>query len=329
MNKKKLASTVTLALMASILSVALSVNMSHGFEASVFQVSVQSPQNRSTVRPSFSVNFSFEIPPMQTMIGFTVNPGNYLINGAPSDLFASSIFAGCVVDYDRAKVVDLISNDSGAFDATNAFVHQGVTPVLSYSGEEIYNGTATLTGLRAGSHTLVIWVKAVQNSISFYGDIWSAFSQTVNFTVDNSPLNIEVLSPQNEAYNNGTNIPVELTVNDPLAQIACTLDGQNNVTLNETTQSPLLGHWNGTLTGLAIGAHNLTVSARDIAETFLSTTTTTFQIAEAATPTPQQSPNITLSPSVPEFPSMTIFLVSAIATVTVIACLKKQTSKSK
>ena len=70
--------------------------------------------------------------------------------------------------------------------------------------------------------------------------------------VDTQPPVITVSSPESKTYET-SDVPLVFTVNEPVSWIAYILDGQFEVTVTGNT----------TLSGLAIGMHNLTVSARD------------------------------------------------------------------
>jgi hypothetical protein len=78
-----------------------------------------------------------------------------------------------------------------------------------------------------------------------------ASSGLINFTVDTLPT-VSVISPQNRTYST-SEIPLDLTVNQPLNQTTYSLDGQANVTITG----------NAALTGLSNGAHNVTVYVQD------------------------------------------------------------------
>jgi hypothetical protein len=70
---------------------------------------------------------------------------------------------------------------------------------------------------------------------------------------DAQPPVITVSSPKSKTYETG-DIPLTFTVNEPTSWMSYSLDGQAEVTITGNT----------TLSGLAIGAHNLTISAEDL-----------------------------------------------------------------
>ncbi len=132
-------------------------------------------------------------------------------------------------------------------------------------------GLVPLPELSAGSHRLTICVEAdVSDSDSLRppgapfretapgsGNYVALWVDSVDFTIaasdgDLSSPNIASLSIENKTYNT-TNIPINFTVDKSIVQAAYSLDGQANVTIAG----------NSTLTGLSLGAHNITVYAWD------------------------------------------------------------------
>ena len=65
-------------------------------------------------------------------------------------------------------------------------------------------------------------------------------------------------------------MPLNFTVNEAVTLVSYSLDGQSNVTVAGNT----------TLTGLSVGAHNLTVYAWDTAGNVGASETITFTVAE-------------------------------------------------
>jgi hypothetical protein len=72
--------------------------------------------------------------------------------------------------------------------------------------------------------------------------------------VDTVPPQVSVLELGNKTFAE-PEVPLSFTVNESVSQIAYSLDGQDNVTVNGNT----------TLAGLSDGEHNITVYATDIA----------------------------------------------------------------
>jgi hypothetical protein len=137
------------------------------------------------------------------------------------------------------------------------------------------------------------WANSVE-SIELHAD-----SENVNFT---KTLFIEIHLPANKTLDT-SKIPLNFTIDEPLSQIAYSLDGQENVTISG----------NATLTDLSNGEHNVTVYARDNAGNVGSSETMAFTISK---PEP--------------FPT---FLVAAISVAVVVVAglliyLKKRPPKS-
>lgn len=101
-------------------------------------------------------------------------------------------------------------------------------------------GNTVLTGLSDGSHSIVVYAESPLDN--------SSASETIYFTVA-SAKGISILSPQNKTYNTA-DIPLTLTKNETCYYTAYSLDGQ----LHTDTENTIL-------TGLAEGAHQLTVYA--------------------------------------------------------------------
>ena len=93
-------------------------------------------------------------------------------------------------------------------------------------------------------------------------------SSPVNFVIDTIPPNVTVLSMENKTYGS-SDVPLNFVVTEPFSQVTYSLDGQDNVTIAGNT----------TLTGLANGAHNLTVFATDVAGNTGASEPITFTVA--------------------------------------------------
>jgi hypothetical protein len=119
----------------------------------------------------------------------------------------------------------------------------------------------TLKGLTDGSHTLVVYAEDT------FGNVGA--SETVNFAIDTKAPVISILSIQNKTYDSAT-IPLTFAVGESTIKIEYSLDGQNNITINE----------NATLTRLSNGVHNVTAYAWDVAGNVGTSETITFTIAE-------------------------------------------------
>jgi hypothetical protein len=142
-----------------------------------------------------------------------------------------------------------------------------------------------LTNLTNGVHTLTIrasatgvvrkWVPSSVYSVPI------SSSAEVKFTFKDvtSPI-ISVFSPQDKAYDT-PDVPLNFTVNEPVSQIAYSLDGQENVTI----------HGNTTLTNLPYGKHNVTIYAIDEAGNVGTSETINFTISAPEQPEPEAFPS--------------------------------------
>ncbi len=135
-----------------------------------------------------------------------------------------------------------------------------------------FNYSNEFIGIPDGKHSIVIYANGKgwypPSGMSYYGFVING-SSTIYFTVDASPPRISVLSLQNETYI-ASSIPLNWTVNELILQARYSLDGQDNVTL----------YGNTTLSGLAVGLHNVTVYAWDTVGNVGASETATFTVAE-------------------------------------------------
>jgi hypothetical protein len=92
-------------------------------------------------------------------------------------------------------------------------------------------------------------------------------SSSISFTIDTIPPVISALSVQNRTYST-SDVPLNVTVNEPVSQITYSLDGQENVTTAGNT----------TLADLSVGTHNITVYAWDTAGNVGASETITFTV---------------------------------------------------
>ena len=121
--------------------------------------------------------------------------------------------------------------------------------------------TVSLT-LSDGSHT----IKATAFALG---------SACVTFTIDTTPPNVLVASPENITYES-FDVPLNFTVNEAVSLITHSLDGQDNVTVDGNT----------ILTGLSPGTYNVTVYAQDLVGNVGASETIHFNIAEEPEPFP-------------------------------------------
>jgi len=116
--------------------------------------------------------------------------------------------------------------------------------------------------LSDGSHTIV-------------ATAFSLGSACVTFTIDTTAPNVSVVSPENITCDS-FDVPLNFTVNEAVSLITCSLDGQDNVTVDGNT----------TLTGLSPGTYNVTVYAQDLVGNVGASETIHFNIAEEPEPFP-------------------------------------------
>jgi hypothetical protein len=142
-----------------------------------------------------------------------------------------------------------------------------------------YGTTVNLTDIPEGSHCLQVVAVAKYTGYTTYQVIKQGIylttyyvsyrlngSSTVNFTID-LPPKISILSLGNKTYNT-SNVKLDFTVNEPISEVAYSLDGKDNVTITGNT----------TLTGLSNGVHNVTVYAWDEAGNVGASETICFRV---------------------------------------------------
>jgi hypothetical protein len=138
-----------------------------------------------------------------------------------------------------------------------------------------FSNKLNLTSIPEGKQNITI--RAIE-----YGKYWNAStnygpfgyntftvtgSSSISFTIDTTPPVISALSVQNRTYST-SDVPLNVTVNEPVSQVTYSLDGQENVTVAGNT----------TLAGLSAGAHNVTVYAWDTAGNVGASETVTFTV---------------------------------------------------
>ncbi len=121
----------------------------------------------------------------------------------------------------------------------------------------ITNDTGQISGtLPDGGYT--IWAKYPPGGPQFGTDVFLGIPEYSNATItadyEITAPTIEILSPQNRTYTTSS-VPLTFTVNDysPISWMGYSLDNQPNATITGNT----------TLSGLALGTHDITVYAND------------------------------------------------------------------
>lgn len=168
------------------------------------------------------------------------------------------------------------SNSSRQLDFSNATVIPS-----TLINERNFEFSIKMEGISEGPQWLEVYavgeafsytgyeIKGSLNLIEYFDFYKVVGSSKVNFTIDTTPPNISVLSVKNKTYYT-SDIPLNFTVNEAPSQITYVLDGQENVTIAGNT----------TLSGLAEGAHNVTIYALDVAGNIGSSKTIYFSISE-------------------------------------------------
>jgi hypothetical protein len=134
-----------------------------------------------------------------------------------------------------------------------------------------FSNKLNLTSIPEGKQNITI--QAIE-----YGIYWSpppfwyttftiTGSSSISFTIDTTPPVISALSVQNKTYST-SDVPLNVTVNEPVSQVTYSLDGQENVTVAGNT----------TLADLSMGVHNVTVYAWDTAGNVGASETITFTV---------------------------------------------------
>jgi hypothetical protein len=142
-----------------------------------------------------------------------------------------------------------------------------------------FNYIVNLTNVTDGEHILVVYAYASGFEYLQWYSRPNTYvvdsSSIVRFTIDSTPPNVSILSPENKTYYT-TNANFSFTVNEPTSWIGYSIDGKTNVTLTGNT----------TLIELSYREHNLTVYAQDILGNSGTSETIYFTIAEEPEPFP-------------------------------------------
>jgi hypothetical protein len=162
---------------------------------------------------------------------------------------------------------------------------------IAYYEQGPFDFKGTLSDLSEGNHSIEVYVR----SDSFYdppnrpqppfGQLPSevyhldTYSNKVNFTIDTTPPIISSFSVENRTYNT-TEIPLNFEVNEPTSSITYCLDNTSNITIAGNT----------TLTGLSVGAHNLTVYAWDAVGNIGASQNIDFVVVQETEPEPEPFP---------------------------------------
>ena len=174
-------------------------------------------------------------------------------NPSPSDFDSIRIESPENKTYGTNNIRLSITNDAGL----GSYIVDG-----AYSNSLFWITESVSLNLSDGSHTII-------------ATAFSIGSTCVTFTIDTTAPNVSVASPENITYDS-FDVPLNFTVNEPVSQIAYSLDGWDNVTVAGNT----------TLNGLSPGAYNVTVYVQDLVGNVGASETIHFNIAEEPEPFP-------------------------------------------
>ena len=144
--------------------------------------------------------------------------------------------------------------------------------VLNGGGQQQASFSLQFSNVPEGQHSIVI--KAVGNGLYKQKEWWSlkefriSSTATISFTIDRTAPTVLVLPPENVSSTSA--IPLKLTVNEAYSKIVYSLNGQQNVTVNE----------NSTIHPLPAGQYNVTFYAWDIAGNIGTSETANFTVTE-------------------------------------------------
>jgi parallel beta-helix repeat protein len=140
------------------------------------------------------------------------------------------------------------ANKTYASDVVLSFTVNEPAPWRGYSLDGQKNvtvtGEKTLANLTEGTHGIVVYAE------DLIGNLGS--SDAIYFTVDKTPPRVLILSPENKTYDTNS-IALNFTVDESVSWMGYRLGGQAAVEIFGNT----------TLAGLAYGARNITVIAKD------------------------------------------------------------------
>ncbi len=222
-------------------------------------------------------------------------------------LYSSATFS---VNLPPIMTITILSVENKTYGTSCLPLTYNINGTDSWTGYSLDNqenvtasGNVTLTDLTEGNHSLVVYANDT------FGNMEK--SDTVFFTVDTTPPNILLLSPQSTTYTS-TNLPLNFTLNKSTSWMGYSLDNQANVTING----------NSTLDSLSSGAHTLAVYANDTIGNMGKSVVISFNVF----PPPTQQPTLepTQTPSIVTIWGNNIiwyFIVGAIIAIVVLLLL--------
>jgi len=125
--------------------------------------------------------------------------------------------------------------------------------------------------LSDGEHSIVIYARGGGGYAE--GLTYNFFDMTtisvIDFTIDTTPPSISSLSVENKTYST-SDVPLNITVNEPVSQASYSLNGQENVTVSGNT----------TITDLPNGNYSVVVYATDLAGHVGASETIAFTVSK-------------------------------------------------
>ena len=239
-------------------------------------ISILSPENKRYT--ASDVSLTFTVSEATSWIGYSLDgeanvtiAGNTTLPGLPDGVHAVIVYANDTagnMGYSDmvyftvdtvSPFIEILSPENKTYTTSSvslSFTLDKATAWVGYSldGEanETIAGNATLTWLSEGVHMVIVYANDTAGNMGYSDPVYF----TVQITpVDTTPPTISIVSPENKTHDT-TDIPLTFTVDEPVAWIGYSLDGQANVTIAGNT----------TLSGTSNGLHSLVVYARDTTE---------------------------------------------------------------
>jgi hypothetical protein len=160
----------------------------------------------------------------------------------------------------------------GSWETNEIIVAEGCFGFFSIDLSDVRGGNLSVTIYAVGVDYIETGEdfreeNGVIRSYNYYDRFEMTGYSTVSFIKDLIPPRISVLSPQNKTYVT-SDVEVDFTVSEAVSQILYCLDGKENQTITGSV----------TLTGLAEGAHNVTLYAADLAGNAAASKTLFFSV---------------------------------------------------
>ena len=225
--------------------------------------------------PSAGISLTINNPQNAT---YTENPIQITFTAREVHLQSGVIFSYSLDNKEVKRILNITTVSQGLFPYNPPFYLREMS------------GNFQLFNLSEGWHTVTVYCNTYELSQSYTAE------DKIGFFVDAIPI-IAFLSFENKSFVS-PDVPLNFTVDQPTVQITYSLDGLENVTINE----------NITLSELPNGEHNVTVYARDETGKMGASETVFFSVK---VPEPVSEPE--------GFPTVPVAAVSA-ASIAAVAC---------